>query len=331
MTRKSLLALFVCLSLASIALWLISYYKSVLYVMEYADWLLYRGQLCVRNITGPDEPGWYLGEYDFEWNAEIRNLWLPEWRAFSLWDGTLKKELRFPLWMPPALFLILSSFAAWPFLSNLASSFGKEAATRTSQPSAVVSAPPRMQRRESRKPQAQLSLLAGYFFLLLSLTLVFAPFHPDGADYWLWLTLPFLIIGITGVLLVILGYLLAMPLWRTQEHPRCQKCGYSLHGMTEPRCPECGTRFDPERRPTKRELKRRARKLLYWSLPFLVSAILLAIPSLFANSLFSDGLRAPYASALPYVLAVSFAIGSVGTVFLMLALFVYLQLRQMQE
>lgn len=25
----------------------------------------------------------------------------------------------------------------------------------------------------------------------------------------------------------------------------CQACGYVLHGLTEPRCPECGTPFDP--------------------------------------------------------------------------------------
>ncbi len=24
---------------------------------------------------------------------------------------------------------------------------------------------------------------------------------------------------------------------------RCVRCGYNLHGLTEPRCPECGTRF----------------------------------------------------------------------------------------
>ncbi len=25
----------------------------------------------------------------------------------------------------------------------------------------------------------------------------------------------------------------------------CLKCGYSLHGLIEPRCPECGTAFEP--------------------------------------------------------------------------------------
>jgi hypothetical protein len=27
--------------------------------------------------------------------------------------------------------------------------------------------------------------------------------------------------------------------------PICLKCGYDLRGQTEPRCPECGTSFDP--------------------------------------------------------------------------------------
>jgi hypothetical protein len=40
--------------------------------------------------------------------------------------------------------------------------------------------------------------------------------------------------------------------WRAfREHPkgpdnsRCQQCGYLLYGLIEPRCPECGTPFDP--------------------------------------------------------------------------------------
>ena len=30
-----------------------------------------------------------------------------------------------------------------------------------------------------------------------------------------------------------------------EEH--CEKCGYSLYGLRTPRCPECGTPFDPSR------------------------------------------------------------------------------------
>lgn len=31
----------------------------------------------------------------------------------------------------------------------------------------------------------------------------------------------------------------------TRGIPVCLHCGYSLTGLTEPRCPECGTTFDP--------------------------------------------------------------------------------------
>lgn len=31
----------------------------------------------------------------------------------------------------------------------------------------------------------------------------------------------------------------------------CAKCGYSLRGLLEPRCPECGTPFDPAPVPDK--------------------------------------------------------------------------------
>lgn len=27
----------------------------------------------------------------------------------------------------------------------------------------------------------------------------------------------------------------------------CEECGYNLHGLRTPRCPECGTHFDPSR------------------------------------------------------------------------------------
>jgi len=32
------------------------------------------------------------------------------------------------------------------------------------------------------------------------------------------------------------------------SHPyRCESCDYRLRGLTEPRCPECGDPFDPDR------------------------------------------------------------------------------------
>ena len=35
---------------------------------------------------------------------------------------------------------------------------------------------------------------------------------------------------------------------RTRTHwPNCRKCGYLLHGLSEPRCPECGLPFERPR------------------------------------------------------------------------------------
>ncbi len=33
---------------------------------------------------------------------------------------------------------------------------------------------------------------------------------------------------------------------RNPDPTRCRKCGYLLQGLPEPRCPECGTRFDAD-------------------------------------------------------------------------------------
>jgi hypothetical protein len=44
---------------------------------------------------------------------------------------------------------------------------------------------------------------------------------------------------------------LALSIWAWRSGPRevdlgaCVRCGYSLYGLDEPRCPECGTAFDP--------------------------------------------------------------------------------------
>jgi hypothetical protein len=44
--------------------------------------------------------------------------------------------------------------------------------------------------------------------------------------------------------------LVAAAFWRNRNRTRtiptsCPKCGYDLTGLREPRCPECGTPFDP--------------------------------------------------------------------------------------
>ena len=49
------------------------------------------------------------------------------------------------------------------------------------------------------------------------------------------------IVGLVPV--VALGFILAP---RAKSLGQCRKCQYDLRGLTEPRCPECGTSFDPD-------------------------------------------------------------------------------------
>lgn len=53
--------------------------------------------------------------------------------------------------------------------------------------------------------------------------------------------------------------LLSIPLWiainelkmkKRRSLNKCVACGYQLSGLIEPRCPECGTEFDPKRLTT---------------------------------------------------------------------------------
>ena len=68
----------------------------------------------------------------------------------------------------------------------------------------------------------------------------------------------------------------------------CSGCGYSLHGLTEPRCPECARTFDPEQpdtwvaRPGIREA-RTAAKSLAWAA--LVSFFLPLVLSVWTDAL----------------------------------------------
>lgn len=63
-----------------------------------------------------------------------------------------------------------------------------------------------------------------------------------------------ILIAVTGILYS--GALLKpmQQLWRNNYAPQrpawlCKDCGYPLYGLTGPRCPECGRRFDPEAVP----------------------------------------------------------------------------------
>ncbi|GMU22985.1 MAG: hypothetical protein AMXMBFR13_30690 [Phycisphaerae bacterium] len=90
---------------------------------------------------------------------------------------------------------------------------------------------------------------------------------------------PVLMVGILGVEAVsrwLLRFVRRFP-----THPYCEQCGYCLHALTQARCPECGTSFDPEQlhplympRPT--PLFRR------WSTLLIASALLAAAAFPFA-------------------------------------------------
>ncbi len=51
-----------------------------------------------------------------------------------------------------------------------------------------------------------------------------------------------------GVSLLVLFHFLDKVVLLERRAFTCKECGYDLHGLPEPRCPECGTTFDPEER-----------------------------------------------------------------------------------
>ncbi len=57
---------------------------------------------------------------------------------------------------------------------------------------------------------------------------------------------PFAVLGaiyVASLLPIMLTATRRVP--RTRQGDRCLSCGYLLHGLPEPRCPECGQPFDP--------------------------------------------------------------------------------------
>jgi len=63
-----------------------------------------------------------------------------------------------------------------------------------------------------------------------------------GAPFWFWFTL---------VTLPLIFSFIRGPLRRRKRRRlgQCLYCGYSLYGLTDPRCPECATQFDEKRLP----------------------------------------------------------------------------------
>ena len=56
---------------------------------------------------------------------------------------------------------------------------------------------------------------------------------------------PILACWAIGIGISIAGLLCIVFLPFKAKPDRCEKCGYSYTGLTVPRCPECGTQFDP--------------------------------------------------------------------------------------
>lgn len=57
---------------------------------------------------------------------------------------------------------------------------------------------------------------------------------------------PFLIMGALYMIgMVFPGFVALRKLPKSRSPWECQTCGYLLYGLSQPRCPECGTGFDP--------------------------------------------------------------------------------------
>lgn len=72
-------------------------------------------------------------------------------------------------------------------------------------------------------------------------------------------------------------------------HPYCGQCGYHLHGLPEPRCPECGTTFaaealDPSYSPTATPVLRRRTTILV----ALIVILTLALPFAHRHHIFAS-------------------------------------------
>lgn len=83
---------------------------------------------------------------------------------------------------------------------------------------------------------AQVAVSVLFFMLVVTLQ-----WGPSTARF------PFMVMGLAFVLFT------AAPTWLLMRRPlpldpaSCETCGYLLYGLTEARCPECGTAFDPTR------------------------------------------------------------------------------------
>lgn len=104
--------------------------------------------------------------------------------------------------------------------------------------------------------KTSLKLLAlGIFLFLVPTCIDILPLdqylsNTPGSDAGLAWVAPILAcwtLGIIVALFGIVGFICSL-FKKTAIRGLCKRCGYKLKGLTEPRCPECGTAFDPEDR-----------------------------------------------------------------------------------
>jgi len=77
---------------------------------------------------------------------------------------------------------------------------------------------------------------------------VFGPSHLGSLASWVYIVCITLLLPLCVLGYVILGMMSFISIAKNDSEyaTRCMKCGYNLYGLTEPRCPECGTPFDPK-------------------------------------------------------------------------------------
>jgi len=65
-----------------------------------------------------------------------------------------------------------------------------------------------------------------------------------GADPWMQAILGILlVVGLVGIAVIGIRGVIRRCDHARGEQGLCVRCGYLLHGLSEPRCPECGTPF----------------------------------------------------------------------------------------